>query len=216
MVYHKILNVVPCAVGPCRTLFIHFTYESAILLTPNSLPPSLPHLSSPLATTILSSVSVSLLQFHRQVHSWVKISLYHRIHSFSHVGTKITQDSQDWAFYSTLREFPQFDIDSFSFIPFYPSFPFCCTGIQLRCLFLDHSHVMGDCCVSCSSYLFLQPTVMECQLCLGTLLDTCNTDSVVLASVQQPTIQGKKKWFVAFPDFHGETTPNVADSKLSM
>ena len=53
-------------------------------------------------------------------------------------------------------------------------------------------------------------------LCPGTVLDTCSTDSVMLASVQQPTIQGKKKWFVVFPDFHGETTPNVADSKLSV
>lgn len=30
-------------------------------------------------------------------------------------------------------------------------------------------------------------------LCPGTVLDTCSTDSVMLASVQQPTIQGKKK-----------------------
>ena len=28
----------------------------------------------------------------------------------------------------------QFDIDSFSFIPFYLSFSFGCAGIQLRCL----------------------------------------------------------------------------------
>ena len=33
---------------------------------------------------------------------------------------------------------------------------------------------------------------MEYWLCLGTGLDICSTDSVVLASVQQPTIQGKK------------------------
>ena len=57
---------------------------------------------------------------------------------------------------------------------------------------------------------------MAYRLCPGTVLDTCSTDSVMLASVQQPTIQGKKKWFVVFPDFHGETTPNVADSKLSV
>lgn len=57
---------------------------------------------------------------------------------------------------------------------------------------------------------------MEYRLCLGTGLDICSTDSVVLASVQQPTIQGKKKWFIVFPDFHGETPSNVADSKLSV
>ena len=45
MVYHRISNVVPCAVGPCRALlFIHFTYDTVHLLTPNSQsipPPSL-------------------------------------------------------------------------------------------------------------------------------------------------------------------------------
>ena len=58
MVYHRILNIV-------RTLlFIHSTYNSLHLLIPNSqsIPP--PPLS-PLATTSLFSMSVSLFLFHR-------------------------------------------------------------------------------------------------------------------------------------------------------
>ena len=99
-----------------------------------------------------------------------------------------------------------FDIDSFSFIPFYLFVSFGCTGIQLRCSWLQ-SYYGRLCWVSCSSYLFLQATVMEYRLCLGTGLDTCSTDSVVLASVQQLTIQGKKmvysiSWFPWWDSSH--------------
>ena len=58
MVYPRILNIVPCATS--RTLlFIHSMCNSLHLLTPNSqsIPP--PH-PSPLATTSLFSMSVSL------------------------------------------------------------------------------------------------------------------------------------------------------------
>ena len=63
MVYHKILNIVPCAIS--RTLlFIHSIYNSLHLLIPNSQ--SFP--SSILGNHSLFSVSVSLFLFHRYVH----------------------------------------------------------------------------------------------------------------------------------------------------
>ena len=168
MVYHKILNAVPCAVGPCRTLlFIHFTYESAHLLTPNSLPPSLPHLSSPWQPQFCHLCLWACFSFiYKFIRGWRFLCIIEYIH-FLMLVQKSLKTHRTELFTLLLENSLQFDTDSFSFIPFYLSFPFCCTDIQLRCLFLDHSHVMGDCCVSRSSYLFLQPTVMECRLVLA-------------------------------------------------
>ena len=65
MVYHRIFNIVPCAI--LRTLCIHPVYISLHLLIPNSQ--SFPHPpTSPLATTSLFSMPVGLYLFHRYVH----------------------------------------------------------------------------------------------------------------------------------------------------
>ena len=64
-VYHGILNIVPCALQ--QDLVIHPSFISLHLLIPNSqsFPPPP---ASPLATTSLISMSVSLFPFCRQVH----------------------------------------------------------------------------------------------------------------------------------------------------
>ena len=63
MVYHKMLNMVPCAVGQ-DMLFIHSGHNSLHLLVPNSQP-NLPFCWQSLS---LFSRSVSLFLFCRQVH----------------------------------------------------------------------------------------------------------------------------------------------------
>ena len=66
MVYHRICNIVPCAI--LRTLLcIHPIYTSLHLLFPNFQSFSHPS-TSPLATTSLFSMPVRLFLFHRYVH----------------------------------------------------------------------------------------------------------------------------------------------------
>ena len=66
MAYHRILNIVLCAIQQ-DLLFIHSVYSSLHLLTPASH--SIPSLIlSFLETRSLFSVSVNLFLFHRQVH----------------------------------------------------------------------------------------------------------------------------------------------------
>ena len=64
MVYHRILTIAPCALQQ-TLLLIHSLCNSLHLLIPASHSMPLP-IPSPLATTSLFSMSVSL--FHRQVH----------------------------------------------------------------------------------------------------------------------------------------------------
>ena len=64
MVYHKILNIVPSTAYIWALLSIRSIYNSLHLLTPTSQStPS--RLASPLASTSLSSLSLSLLLFPR-------------------------------------------------------------------------------------------------------------------------------------------------------
>ena len=66
MVYHRILNIVPCAVQQ-DLVYPSYVCNSLHLLIPNSQPFTFPPLPQFLATTQLFSVSVSL-QFDRYVH----------------------------------------------------------------------------------------------------------------------------------------------------
>ena len=66
MVYHKILNIVPCAIQQDLIYTIYLIYTSWHLLIPNSQP--FPPFPTALATTSLFSMSMSLYLFHRYVH----------------------------------------------------------------------------------------------------------------------------------------------------
>ena len=76
-VYHKILNIVPCAIYSRIFLSIHPIYTSLHLLISNSQPnPLLCLQPTPLATTSLFFISLILFLFHSWVHlchirSWV-------------------------------------------------------------------------------------------------------------------------------------------------
>ena len=63
MVYHRMLNIVPCAL---QSLFIHLYIANLLLLIPNSQ--SFPPSPCPLGNSSLFSMSVSLFLFHREVH----------------------------------------------------------------------------------------------------------------------------------------------------
>ena len=158
MVYRRISNVVPWAVGPCGTLFfIHFTYDSVRLLTPNSRPippPSLLPLGNHTSVSHLC-LWVCLSSIDKFICGWRFLCIIEHTYSLTLVqkslkthrteyfilgfpgGSEVKASAciaGDLGSILLLENSLQFDIDSFPFISFYLSFSFCCTGIQLRCL----------------------------------------------------------------------------------
>ena len=81
---------------------------------------------------------------------------------------------------------------------------------------LDRRHIMGDCAELLVQLIYSSAKLWR----IGFVLALCwilVVQTVLCWQVFNNQLsKEKKKWFVVFPDFHGETTPNVADSKPSV